>query len=74
MTLALVIGDTCSFLLWKLLGEYHKNETLKGLYIYFGLLGHLQELHETETIENFLGEISVIKGLGKKVYPKPLPS
>ena len=37
----------CLYLLGKLLGEYHKNEKLKRLYIYFGLLGHLQELHET---------------------------
>ena len=40
----------------KLLGEYHKNETLKQLsllYKYFSLLGHLQELQETEKIQHF---------------------
>ena len=33
----------------KPLGKYHKIETIKGLniYIYFGLSGHHQELHET---------------------------
>ena len=40
-------GDTYSYLLGKLLGEYHKHETLKTLLIYFGLLGHFQEFHGT---------------------------
>ena len=46
-------------LLGKLLGEYHKNETIKplalSLSIYIGLLGHLQELQETENTEFFWG-------------------
>ena len=37
-------------LLGEPLGKYHKIETLKRLntYIYFGLSGHHQELHETD--------------------------
>ena len=34
MSLAYVLGDTCSYLLGKILGEYHKKEILKWLYKY----------------------------------------
>ena len=34
MTLAYVLGDTCSYLLGELLGEYHKIETVKTLNLY----------------------------------------
>ena len=34
MTLVQVLGDTCSYLLGELLGEYHKIESIKTLNIY----------------------------------------
>ena len=46
-----MVYNTLVSLLGNTLGEYHKNETIKKtLLIYIDLLGHLQELHETEEI------------------------
>ena len=40
-----------NYLLGDLLDEYNKTETIKILNIYFNLLGHLHELHETGKCE-----------------------
>ena len=48
MILALVLGDTCSYLLREPLGKNHKIETLNTLNIY---ISTYQELHETVSIQ-----------------------
>ena len=39
-----VLGDTCSYLLGELLGEYHKIETIKTLNIYISTYGAIIRL------------------------------
>ena len=50
MTLAYVLGDTCSYLLGEPLGEYRDIETIKTLNIY---ISAYQELHETVSRTQF---------------------
>ena len=52
------------------LGEYHKNETLKR----FGLLGHLQELHEAFHLFNFCDTHLDVSLLGINMYHLKLTS